>query len=314
MNLLVTLLGCGSAPAPVRPPDLLPEAVAIGLIDGQITVDATPVGPQSELEQAPSRPFAPLVESLAGRHDVWVGVPRDTPWSTARVVVASSLQAGSTLWLGDPHGPTVGPVTNQPRTVAVPSCDDEGVQVVGVGRSLTFGVHLQGTTRWPTARLRFLPQVQHDGRTVSATLLPERCWRGASCDQLEGAAAEACRETTAEPQAHVDLAGPDGCLVPTAKGMDRWREHLPGALEGLGLGADTPTLVMPDATVPYGDVVDLLRGLADHGIRSPGIGLLHMGSAETEPACEGLRTPEEVARAAGAWYGAMLRRNQETPR
>lgn len=200
--ILLALLACSESPT--APPSALPEDLPAGTTrltvhEGDLRIDEEVVGPLGVLAVDLARSYPPLVERLRGQEGVWVGLPRDTSWGVARQAVRSALEADAgPVWLGDTD-PLVGPLHNgSDGIVPITDCGPDGVEIRGVGRRLTVGLHLDGSTRWPEVSVRFLPRVLHDDREVLATLLPDRCWRSASCEQLEGAAREACTATTAE--------------------------------------------------------------------------------------------------------------------
>ncbi|MCA9567257.1 MAG: hypothetical protein KC656_05420 [Myxococcales bacterium] len=325
---LLALLACGGGAPPerVRPPNVATAAAHVHYSGNALLLDDRELGPSRALLDDPTRSHAPLKEALSGRSDreagVWIGLPTNATWSEARAVLLTAGEAGAMpAWIGPPgDAPATGPLTNSTSTRTLVSCDPEGVPVVGMGHRLTFETQMHAGTRWVSATLRFLPRVagEDGGEPVLAELLPESCWRGAACAQLADATArEACEAASGAPVSRLPLGGPAGCIAPVAKGEAQWRAALPASLTALGIEPTTPTMVMADEPVPLGDVLQLLGGLADHGITDPQIGLLNMGSGEPEPTCDlPVRTAADVAKAAGTWYGAMIARTrtpEETP-
>lgn len=297
-----------------RPPNVAVAAAKIHYKGNDVRLDEAVMGTARSVTSSPSTVHPELFEALSTRTDkeagTWIALPTNATWSEARRLVHTAFEAGAApVWIG-PVGaePAIGPLRNTSHTKAMMDCGPDGVIVSGMGQRLSFEVQMEASNRWVSPTLRFLPKGA-DGTLIE--LLPDSCWRGATCAQLNDPLAvkscEAALATPAKPDSRLILGGPNGCIVPVAKGEATWRAPLPAALTALGVDADTPMLVMADEPLPLGDVLQLFAGLADHGVPSPGVGLLNMGSGESVPKCDNpIRTPEDVAREAGRWFGNTL--------
>lgn len=315
--LLLAACG-GEAPSPTatRPPNVAVAAARLRYQGNDLLLDDTVVDTARSVTDDPSRVHTPVHDALTARTDkeagTWIALPGNATWSEARRLLHTAREAGAApVWIGPPGSdPAAGPLGKAPPPNARLDCTSADVPVTGITERLTLEVHLHDGRRWVTPSLRFLPSTA----SGPADLLPVRCWAAPTCGILDDPTARAaCEAVSTAPAGDVPnrlvLGGPNGCLVPVVRGEAAWTDALGPALTSLGLDASTPTLVLADEPVPLGDVLQVFAGLAAHGIPSPRVGLLAMGSGDRPPTCDNpIRTADDIARARGTWLGQTLAR------
>ncbi len=290
--ILALVLGCATV-EPSAPP---------GVVHVRVREDGLYVDGVRRAEDALFDPSNPLLEEAAG---LWFDLPAGTRWEKVRPLWVSARESlDKSLWIGLDGRAPVGPLTAAPPRLL--GCGGGGTEVRGVGYTLIFELQIQDNTRWVDAAARFAP-LGPEGRPEP--LLAPSCWRDPSCDALPRPARDACAHPPPRAPRRLSLAGEGGCLLPTARGDARWRKTLPHALAPFAIPAGTPALVLVEDAVPVADLLELLAGLMASGL-SPELGRLSTVSDEVTPACETdesvAKNDDDIARAAGAWFGATL--------
>ncbi len=320
--LLIGLLGCGPAeePAAERPEGVPVAAAFLRYSGNELKLDDVVVGPWKALTRDPDIPYEPLItaldESLTKESGTWIALPDNATWGEARRAISAVFDADADpIWLGALGADRAfGPLDNTPAGNAMPACPDGPVPVVGVGSRLTLELHADTAQSWANATVRFKPLVRMPGKSPALTeLLPRECWQPPTCAVLGSpdavAACEAGFGSTDPVPDRIAVAGKGGCIVPFAAGHrhDAWPDALAASLDRLGMAPDTAAMVIADETVEYGGVLAVIAGLNDHGITTPQVGLLRMGSGDQAPLCEvEVKDEDALTAAAARWFGYQL--------
>jgi len=312
--LIATLWACTFSSAPDHAASL-PEGTAHVTIVGEgFAVDDAPVVGFAELERDPVDAVDPALKAaLAGRPAVYLPLPADTSWYRVRKVLGSAEAAEvPAAWLSSDDRLVR---EGKPKRIGLKmSCGAGPLSFTEVVPRVTLSLQRSADGIWGVANARFLPVV--DGRPTDG--LPPGCLQARPCSDLfSGPAAEACEAGRAGEPAppSVSLGGEVGCLLPLLRresDLAMWDEALPTVLKRLGLDAEVPVVVSPEARVRYDVVVATLAGFERAGLPAPALGRPLVEGNDGAPLCTADITSAEQLQAAAARYaGSMMR--QEAP-
>jgi len=312
--LPLTLLGLGgcSLLGSPDPASSLPEGTAtVTIADESFAVDGRSVVSFGVLERDPVDAVdSSLKEALAGRPAVWLPLPADTSWYRVRKVVGSAEAAGvSAVWLsvaGDPPRVEEGDARGVGLAM---SCPDGPVPFTAVIPRVTLSLQRSSDGIWGLATARFLPVV--DGRPTDG--LPAECLQPRPCEQLfEGDAVAACQagRRGEEAPARVSLGGEVGCLLPLLRrvsDLQRWETELPAVLKRLGLSAEVPVVVSPEARVRYDVIVTTLAAFDAVDLPVPSLGRPLVEGNDGAPLCTAeVRSAGQLELAAARYAGSLM--------